>query len=110
MRTIIAYMRYFLDFYEKQPQKLQAKIEWTLGVIEVLDHVPKKYFSHLTGTELYEVRIEYESNIYRIFAFFDKGYLVVLGNAFQKKSRKTPRKEIERALRIKKEYFDEKQK
>ncbi|ODS29982.1 MAG: hypothetical protein SCARUB_04911, partial [Candidatus Scalindua rubra] len=47
-------------------------------------------------------------NIYRIFSFFDKGNLVVLGNAFQKKTQKVPRKEIEKALKIMKEYFHEK--
>lgn len=74
-------------------------------MIQVAQKVPEKYFKHLTGTKgLYEVRVEVESNIYRIFSFFDKGNVVVLGNGFQKKSQKTPKQEIKLALKIMKEY------
>ena len=63
----------------------------------------------MTGYEgLYEIRIEYQSNIYRIFCCFDKGQLVVLFNGFQKKTQKTPKKEIDRAMQLKKEYFQTK--
>ena len=55
--------------------------------------------------DLYEIRIEFESNIYRIFCCFDEGNLVVLFNGFQKKSQKTPKSEIDKALKIKEEYF-----
>ncbi len=108
-RQVVAYKKYFLDFYTKQTDIVQAKIEWTLQLIRVTRHVPEKYFKHMEGTKgLYEVRIEVGSNIYRIFAFFDKGNLVVLGNAFQKKTKKTPKLEIEKALKIMEEYNHEK--
>lgn len=104
-RQVIVYKNYFLDFYESQNEKVQAKIEWTLNLIQVTPKVPEKFFKHIEGTKgLYEIRVEVGSNIYRIFSFFDKGNLVVLGNAFQKKSQKTPKKEIEKALRIMEEY------
>ena len=65
----------------------------------------------MTGTDgLYEVRVELGSNIFRIFAFFDKGNLVILGNGFQKKTQKTPKTEIEKALKIKAEYENERKK
>jgi len=83
------------------------KVDWTLNLIETIDLVPKKYFKHISGTEgLYEIRIEYNSNIFRIFGFFDNNKLVIVINGFQKKSQKTPQKEIEKALKIKKQYFD----
>lgn len=105
IRQVIAYKRYFLDFYEDQTDEVQKKIEWTLNLLRTIDRVPKKYFDHLTGTGgLFEVRVELGSNIFRIFAFFDKGNLVVLGNGFQKKTQKTPKQEIEKALKIKSEY------
>lgn len=70
--------------------------------------VPEKYFKHLEGTKgLYEVRVEVGSNIYRIFSFFDQGNLVVLGNGFVKKTQKTPKNEIEKALKIMEEYYHE---
>ncbi|GGI22239.1 type II toxin-antitoxin system RelE/ParE family toxin [Pedobacter mendelii] len=104
-RQVIAYKNYFLDFYEAQTDKVQAKIEWTLNLIKVTPKVPEKFFKHMQGTKgLYEIRVEVGSNIYRIFSFFDKGNLVVLGNGFQKKSQKTPKQEIEKALKIMEEY------
>lgn len=108
-RQVIAYKKYFLDFYSKQSDKVQTKIEWTLNLIRVTRQVPEKYFKHIKGTKgLYEVRVEIGNNIYRIFSFFDKGNLVVLGNAFQKKTQKTPKQEIEKALKIMEEYQNEK--
>lgn len=94
-----------------QPDDVQAKIEWTLNLLRVMRQVPEKYFKHLEGTKgLYEIRIEVGSNIYRIFSFFDKGNLVVLGNAFQKKTQKTPKQEIQKALKIMKDYHNENKK
>ena len=55
---------------------------------------------------LYEIRVEYSTNIYRIFCCFDEENIVVLFNAFQKKTQRTPLKEIEKALRLKREYFE----
>jgi len=77
--------------------------------LRTIDRVPKKYFDHMTGTDgLFEVRVEHGSNIFRIFAFFDKGNLIVLGNGFQKKTQKTPPKEIALAEKLKKQYFTDK--
>jgi phage-related protein len=107
-RQVVAYKKYFLDFYEKQPDNVQRKIEWTLNLVRVTRQVPEKYFKHIEGTKgLYEIRIEVGNNIYRIFSFFDKGNIVVLGNAFQKKTQKTPKNEIEKAIKIMEEYLNE---
>ena len=109
VRQVIAYKRYFLDFYEDQSDDVQRKVEWTLNLLRTIDRVPKKYFDHMTGTDgLFEVRVELGSNIFRVFTFFDKGNLIILGNGFQKKTQKTPKQEIEKALKIKKEYENEK--
>jgi phage-related protein len=109
VRQVIAYKRYFLDFYEAQQDEVQRKIEWTLNLLRTMERVPRKYFEHLAGTEgLYEVRVEYGGNIFRVFAFFDKGNVVVLGNGFRKKTQKTPAGEIRRALYIKAAYENEK--
>jgi phage-related protein len=105
VRNVIAYKNYFLDFYKLQSAIVKKKIEWTLRIMEYFKVIPKKYFTHIEGTNgLYEIRIEFEGNIFRIFAFFDKGNIIVLGNGFQKKTQKTPEKEIKKALKIKKEY------
>jgi phage-related protein len=110
-RELFYYKDYFSDFYSQQSSKVQKKILWTLKVVEDLDRVPEIYFKHLENADgLYEIRVQSGSDIFRIFCFFDKNNLVVIEHGFQKKTQKTPPKEIERALRIKKEYYEEKQK
>lgn len=105
IRQIFLYKDYFSNFYEKQKQKVKEKILWTFRIIETIQQVPTEYFKYLEGTDgLYEIRVQFGSDIYRIFCFFDEGKLVVLANGFQKKTKKTPKQEIEKALKIKKEY------
>jgi len=83
---------------------------WTLDLIEDLERVPEIYLKHIEDTDgLYEIRVQLGSDIFRIFCFFDKGQLVVLANGFQKKTQRTPRNEIDMALKIKEEYESEKQ-
>ena len=82
---------------------------WTFDLVEDLQRVPETYLKHIENTDgLYEIRVQLGSNIFRILCFFDQGQLVVLANGFQKKTQKTPRKEIEKALKIKTEYESEK--
>jgi phage-related protein len=90
----------------EQNEKVQEKIEYVFKIIRTVQRVPKKFLDHITGTDgLYEIRIEFEGDIYRIFCCFDQGNLVILFNAFQKKAQKTPKNEIELALKLKYEYF-----
>lgn len=110
-RQIHFYKHYFKDFFDNQTEKVKEKIDHVLFVISVAERIPVKFFKHLEGTDgLYEIRIQLGGNIYRIFSCFDEGRIVVLFNGFQKKSQKTPPGEIERALKIKAEYFIEKTK
>lgn len=109
-RIIITYGKHFMDFYSLLDKNIQKKIDWVFELIKVTDKIPKKFFEHLTGTNgIYEIRVEYESNIYRILCFFDKGNLVVLINSFQKKTQKTPSSEIKLAEKLKKQYFIDKE-
>lgn len=88
---------------------MKAKIIWTFDLIEDLERVPEIYLKHIEETDgLYEIRVQHGSDIFRIFCFFDKGQLVVIANGFQKKAQKTPRREIDQALKIKQEYESEK--
>lgn len=111
IREIFYYRRYYLNFFESLEPDVQKKFNWTLQLLVTLVRVPKKYFEHISGsTGLYEVRIEMGSNIYRVFSFFDEGKLIILLNGFQKKAQKTPRNEIRFAEKLKRQYFDEKEK
>ena len=88
---------------------MKDKIIWTFDLIEELPRVPETYLKHIEGTEgLHEIRVQQASDIFRIFCFFDYGQLVVLANGYQKKTQKIPKKEIDKALKIKKEYESEK--
>jgi phage-related protein len=94
-----------------QPVKVQNKIYKILEIIEYQQFIPSKYIELLKGTEgLYETKFSLGSNTWRVFCFFDEGFIVILLNGFQKKSQKTPKKEIDLAIRLKREYFQEKRK
>ena len=104
-RKITFYKNYFQDFFSQQNEKVKAKIVWTFDLVEDLPRVPETYLKHLKDTDgLYEIRVQFGGDIFRIFCFFDQGQLVVLANGFQKKTQKTPKKEIEMALKIKEAY------
>lgn len=107
-RQIIFYKHYFEDFFREQNDKVKEKIIWTLQLIQELERIPETYLKHLENTDgLYEIRVQMGSDIFRIFCFFDSGNWVVITSGFQKKSQKTPRKELLKALKIKQDYENE---
>jgi len=109
LRRIIAYKNYFVDFYNSQEFKVQEKIEYVFDLVRFEKQVPKKFFKNLENTDgIYEIRVITTFKSIRILCFFDKGKLIVLTNCFIKKSQKTPRKEIKKAEKLKKEYMNEK--
>lgn len=109
IREVITYKNYFEDFFKEQPRKVQDKIIKVLDILENVERIPITYLRYIEGTNgLFEVRVQLGSNIFRIFCCFDGNKLVVLFSGFQKKTQKTPPKEIERALRIMTEYYNDK--
>ncbi len=109
IRKIILYKDYFSDFYQKQKQKVKDKILWTFRIIETQQQIPTGYLKHIEGADgLYEIRVQQSNDIFRIFCFFDEGKIIVLANGFHKKTQKTPKSEIEKALKIKSAYEKEK--
>ncbi len=108
-RQLIFYKHYFIEFYTNQSKRVQEKIDYVFKILRTVDKVPKKFLDHITGTKgIFEIRVEFGSNIYRIFCCFDKGNLVILFNGFQKKTSKTPNEEIALATRLMNEYFKNK--
>lgn len=109
-RTVVAYKDYFEEFLNAQTRKVQSKVLQILRIIEEIEIVPKNHLKHVEGTNgLFEVRVIFGSNIFRVFCFFDNGNLVVLLSGFQKKTQKTPKSEIDKAVRLMNEYYNEKQ-
>jgi phage-related protein len=109
IREVIAYNDYFEKFLSAQPIKVQDKIFKVIEAIETLERVPSNYLKSIKGTEgLYEARISLGTNTWRVFCFFDQGYLVILLNGFTKKTKKTPSKEIAKAKSLMQKYYIEK--
>ena len=108
-RTIKLYKDYFKEFYMAQTDAVRRKINYCINVVKTVDRVPKTILKNMEDAdELYEIRVEVWNNIFRIFCCFDEGSLVILFNGFQKKTQKTPKQQIERAKKLMKEYFNDK--
>lgn len=104
-RKIRVYKRYFLDFIEQLSEGERRKIDYGLQLLKTQERLSTK-FVKLIREGLFELRTEFNGNIYRVFFIFDDGQIVVLFNGFQKK---TPNTEIEKALKIKEQYYAEKE-
>lgn len=108
-RTAYFYKNHFERFFIQQNSRVKEKILWTILLIEDIEVVPTIYLKYISGSEgIYEIRIQTGSNIFRIFCFFDKEDIIVIGNGFQKKTQKTPKSEIVKANQIKLDYENEK--
>lgn len=106
-RKITAYENYYKNFFDSLDTGTQEKVLYGLLLLKTQDRLPAKYVK-LIRDGLFELRIEWQGNIYRLFFCFDEGQIVVLFNGFQKKSQKTPESEIKQALKLKKEYYERK--
>ena len=108
IRELIFYKHHFEQFYDDLTLKVRDKIDYVLFLLTHAERIPEKFLKHIEGQKgLYEIRVEVGSNIYRIFCCFDKGKLVVLFNGFQKKTQKTPKGEIELAVKLMQQYFEQ---
>ena len=107
-RKIIAYKSYYRDFMATLTDGVKKKIHYGLDLLASQERVNKKFVEHVREG-VYELKAEYEGNIYRVFFCFDAGHVVILFNGFQKKTQKTPENEIQKAIQLKNEYYASKQ-
>ena len=107
-RRIKLYGGYFERFTATLSSKELFKLQYIISLLETEDRLPVKFIRFIRDG-LYELRMSYNGNIYRVFFIFDDDAIVVLFNGFQKKTKKTPTNEIERALKIKEAYYGDKQ-
>ena len=104
-RQIVAYESHFEEFLQSLDFKVQNKVFKVLEAIELLERVPETFLKYVDKDEgLYEIRIRWGSNIWRLFCFFSSNNSVVLLHGFSKKTQKVPRKEISKAAQLKKQY------
>ena len=107
IRKIIAYKSYYHDFMKKLSDEEQKKIKRSLLLFETEDKIPYHYIKYIKDG-VYEFRVTHKNNEFRIFFIYDGEQIVVLFNSFKKKTQKTPQNEIEKALTLKKEYYEDK--
>jgi phage-related protein len=107
-RKIDTYKNYFWDFMSLLEDSVARKVYYSLDILKTQQRISKKFMTHIREG-VYELKVEYESNIYRVFFCFDEGHVVILFNGFQKKTQKTPENEIQKAIQLKNEYYASKQ-
>ena len=107
-RSIQYYKNYFIDFYNSLESSAQRKIAYIIQYIKTEPRWNEKFVKFIRDG-LFELRANHNGNIYRVFFILDEGNIVILLNGFQKKTQKTPKQEIDQAIRIKNQYYAEKQ-
>ena len=104
MRKILYYKRYFIDFYMSLDDGAKKKIDYVLSMLKIQERIGAQFVKHIRDG-VYERRASSSGNIYRAFFIFDDDRIVMLFNGFQKKTQKTPQSEIEKAIKLKNEYY-----
>lgn len=107
MRILEPFENHYWEFYNKQSNSVKTKIDYVLYIIINIEQIPKTFFKHIEDG-IYEIRIKSGSNIFRIFSFFDEGKLIILLHGFAKKTQKLPRKEIDKAIELRRRYYENK--
>ena len=109
-RQVLFYGEKILGFYRSQEEKIRVKMEFVLDLIRNEPRIPLKFFKKLVNSEdIYDFRVLTSQKSIRLLCFIDDGNLVVLTNAFVKKTQKTPKKEIKLAEKLKRQYLNEKE-
>ena len=103
-RKILYYKTYFIDFFNSLSVKKKRKVAYVLDVLKTQQRPSQNFVKHIREG-VFELRAQHDGNIYRAFFIFDDGNIVMLFNGFQKKTQKTPENEIEKAIKLKNEYY-----
>ena len=105
-RIVSAYKSYFRDFIQSLTEAEARKVFYVIDMLKTQERINSKFVKYLRD-EIYELRVEHNGNIFRVFFIFDEGNVVMLFNGFQKKTQKTPQREIDMAIRLKKNIMQE---
>ena len=103
-RQILYYKNYFIEFFLSLEDGAKKKVAYVLDMIKTQERLNSNFVKSIRDG-IYELRASHNGNIYRAFFIFDEGNIVMLFNGFQKKTQKTPNNEIEKALKLKNEYY-----
>lgn len=108
-RRVKAYKDYFLKFINSLNDSQSRKVFYVIDMLKSQERLSEKFVKHLEDG-IYELRAEYAGDIFRVLFIFDEGQIILLFNGFHKKTQKTPRKEIDLAKKLRREYYDDKSK
>lgn len=106
-REILAFGTYYDEFMKTLSAPERKKIHYILDLLVTEDRISTRFVKYIRKG-IYELRALYTGNIYRLFFIFDEGNIIILLNGFQKKTDRTPEKEIEKAIKIKERYYESK--
>ena len=99
----------FEEFMESLPikdfQKLHAVIT-SIEEVVILTAIQQEWVKKL-NSEIYEIRSKVSTNIQRVLYFHESNNMYIITHGFTKKTQKTPTREINHAITIKKEYEKE---
>ncbi|MEM7509697.1 MAG: type II toxin-antitoxin system RelE/ParE family toxin [Bacteroidota bacterium] len=103
----ILFMKEAEEFLEEMNEKARTKLLYNLKKAQLLND--SSLFKKLSEY-IWEFRSQTQGNQYRLFAFWDKEgeTLVICTHGILKKSQKTPKKEIEKAEKLRSNYFKNK--
>lgn len=107
-RKILFFKNYFMDFFMSLDNGAKKKVAYVLDMLKVEERLNSKFVKYIREG-IFEIRASHAGNIYRAFFVFDEGNIVMLFNGFQKKTQKTPENEIKKAIKLKDEYYADKQ-
>lgn len=110
--------RFYVEFYKKEngncPMreflesldiKKGAKVLRMIHFLEENGNELREPYSKLLQEDIFELRIKLGTDIFRVLYFFCVDKMIILTHGFIKKTKKTPRNEIIRAIMYRKDYF-----
>jgi phage-related protein len=103
-RRILAFKDYYSKFMKGRNLHEQMKIKRALLLLECSDLIPAHYMKYVKEG-IYELRVSAENKEFRFF-YLCSGDDLILLNAYTKKTQKIPKREIVKAERLKKEYYE----
>lgn len=92
------------DFLKNIDTKMRAKAVKEIQILSEYGNKLREPYSKHIQDGIFELRIKFASDISRIFYFFFDGDKIILTNGFIKKTQKTPKEEIEKAIKYKEDY------
>lgn len=110
MKINVIFLEPAKEFIESLPEKAKKKVVYNINRVSN-GEINKDLFKKLGDTDIWEFRTVFNGSKYRLLAFWDvdRSSIIVAANGFMKKTQKTPQKEIERAIMLRTEYYNDKE-